>query len=53
MKTALIVLFLTCSAVSTAAAEVVRIEIQRRSDVAEGKSYGLPGPYEKLVGKIY
>ncbi len=53
MKTALIALFLTCSAVSTAAAEVVRIEIQRRSDVAGGKSYGLAGPYEKLVGKIY
>ena len=40
-------------AVSTAAAEVVRIEVQTRSDLAEGKSYGLAGTYEKLVGKIY
>ena len=53
MKITLIVLSLICLAVSTATAEVVRIEVQTRSDVAEGKSYGLAGPYERLVGKIY
>ena len=53
MKITLIILSLICLGASTAAAEVVRIEVQIRSDVAEGKSYGLAGPYEKLVGKIY
>ena len=53
MKITLIVLSLICLSVPTAAAEVVRIEVQTRSDLAEGKSYGLAGAYEKLVGKIY
>jgi len=53
MKITIIVLSLIWLAVSTAAAEVVRIEVQTRNDVAEGKSYGLAGTYEKLVGKIY
>ncbi len=53
MKSALIILSLICLVASTAAAEVVRIEVQSRGDVAEGKSYGLAGTYEKLVGKIY
>src|SRR5213592_2515452 len=34
-------------------AEVVRVEIQTRNDLAGGKSFGLAGPYEKLAGKIY
>lgn len=38
---------------STAFGEVVRIEVESRSDLAEGKVFGLAGPYEKLVGKIY
>ncbi|MEE8128809.1 MAG: hypothetical protein V3T48_00860, partial [Vicinamibacterales bacterium] len=39
--------------VSTASAEVVRIEITSRSDVANGKTYGLAGTYERIVGTIY
>ena len=34
-------------------AEVVRVEIQTRSELTGGKSFGLAGPYEKLAGKIY
>ena len=38
---------------SPAAAEVVRIEVTSRADVAGGKAFGATGPYEKLAGRIY
>lgn len=34
-------------------AEVVRIDVERRSAVANGMSYGLAGPYEALSGTIH
>ncbi|MBI3698112.1 MAG: hypothetical protein HY238_25165 [Acidobacteria bacterium] len=34
-------------------AGVVRVEIQSRADVLGGRSFGLAGPYEKLIGKVY
>ncbi|MEE8543087.1 MAG: hypothetical protein V3S94_04455, partial [Gammaproteobacteria bacterium] len=34
-------------------AEVVRIDVERRSAVAGGMSYGLAGPYEALSGTIH
>lgn len=34
-------------------AEVVRVEIATRQEVAGGKSFGNVGPYEKLIGKVY
>jgi hypothetical protein len=34
-------------------AEVVRIEVQSRTDLVGGTPFGTTGPYEKLVGKIY
>ncbi len=37
----------------TASAEVVRIEIGSRSDVADGKTYGLAGAFERIAGTIY
>ena len=40
-------------AVSTASAEVVRIEITSRSEVADGKPYGLAGAFERIEGTIY
>ena len=36
-----------------AAAEVVRIQVTSRADVADGNSFGATGPYEKLAGRIY
>lgn len=36
-----------------AAAEVVRIVIDRREDVLRGRSFGSIGPYEKLVGRVF
>jgi len=38
---------------SSAFAEVTRVEIQRREDVLNGRSFGTAGPYEKLVGRVY
>ena len=38
---------------SSLSAEVVRIEVESRTDLAGGMSFGLAGAYEKLVGKIY
>ena len=46
-----LLVFLLCS--GTLWAEVARIEIQERSDVLGGRAFGLAGPYEKLVGKVY
>ena len=37
---------------SLAAAEVVRLRIERREVVLSGKAFGAAGPYEKLVGKV-
>jgi hypothetical protein len=36
-----------------AIAEVTRVEITSRVDVLGGKSFGLAGPYEKIIGKIF
>src|SRR5258708_34851470 len=34
-------------------AEVVRIEVQSRTDLAGGQEFGAAGPYEKIAGKIF
>jgi len=34
-------------------AEVSRVEITARRDVAGGRSFGSAGPYEQIVGKLY
>ena len=36
-----------------AAAEVSRVEITSRRDVAGGRSFGSTGPYERMAGKLY
>lgn len=36
-----------------AGAEVSRVEITARRDVAGGRSFGSTGPYEQIVGKLY
>ena len=41
------------AAVSTASAEVVRVEVERRDDIADGGSYGLAGAYERVAGRIH
>ena len=37
---------------STADARVVRLRIERREPVLNGRAFGAAGPYEKLVGKV-
>ncbi len=38
---------------STVSAEIIRIEVDSRAEVAGGMSYGLAGPYERIAGTIY
>ncbi len=38
---------------STALAEVVRIEVESRVDLAGGMAFGLVGAYERIIGTIY
>lgn len=33
--------------------DVVRVDIERREDVLQGREWGSAGAYEKLIGKIY
>jgi hypothetical protein len=44
---------LILAACTPSAAEVVRIDVQSRADLLEGKPFGETGPYEKLAGRIY
>jgi len=53
MDTKQIALSLVFFVASTAAAEVVRIDVDATSDIANGKSYGLAGPYERIAGTIH
>jgi hypothetical protein len=39
--------------IGPASAEVVRIDVQSRSDLASGQPFGAAGPYEKLSGTIF
>lgn len=51
---AIAVLLITASLFSTGAdARVVRLEIQKREPVLNGKQFGGAGAYEKLVGKVH
>jgi hypothetical protein len=46
-----IVAFLFCAA--GADAHVTRVEIISRSDIQDGRAFGLAGAYEKIVGRVY
>src|ERR1700683_3426121 len=46
-----IVIFLICDV--GADAHVTRVEIISRTDVLDGRAFGLAGPYEKIVGRVY
>lgn len=50
---ALLALILTLVLHSTVSAEVVRIEIGSRTDVLGGKSFGLAGAYEMIIGRVF
>jgi hypothetical protein len=46
-------LALVVLAVAPVSAEVVRIDVQSRTDLAGGQPFGAAGPYEKIAGKVY
>src|SRR5712691_12492805 len=46
-----LILFFT--AAPLAEARVTRVEITSRTDINGGKPFGLAGPYERLIGKVY
>ena len=48
-----ILLSLIFLAASTAIGEVVRIDVERSHEIANGTSYALAGSYEGIVGKIH
>lgn len=41
-----------CSILTTNA-RVIRVDIQSRTPVLNGKAFGAAGPYERLIGKVY
>jgi hypothetical protein len=43
--------FLLCA--SVADAHVTRVEVISRADIQDGRAFGLPGAYEKIVGRVY
>ena len=50
-KTMIATVVLACAA-SAADARVVRLRIERRELILDGRAFGAAGPYEKLVGKV-
>ncbi|MHB1329730.1 MAG: hypothetical protein ACYC2K_16150, partial [Gemmatimonadales bacterium] len=47
-----LVVLLFLSLVSAVNAEVIKVEITRRADVAGGRSFGTAGAYELIEGRI-
>src|SRR6266849_2577363 len=52
MRKVVITLLALVLAASVAEARVVRLRIERREAVLNGRPFGAAGPYEKLVGKV-
>ncbi|MCU1316935.1 MAG: hypothetical protein JWN63_2257 [Candidatus Acidoferrum typicum] len=38
---------------SSADAHVTRVEILPRADIQDGRAFGLAGPYERIIGRVY
>jgi hypothetical protein len=45
--------FFSLVCATCAYAHVTRVEIISRTDVLDGRAFGLAGPYEKIVGRVY
>ncbi len=48
-----VVLALSLLLPAIVAAEVTRVEVSSKRDVAGGRAFGTAGPYELIVGRIY
>ena len=46
-------LLLLLAAAVGASAGLTRLEVEERTDFADGKSYGSAGPYERIAAKAY
>src|SRR5712671_1902967 len=53
LSTVFRVLLLAALVAVPASADVVRIEVQSRSDLVGGQPFGAAGAYEKIAGKIF
>ena len=53
VSTASAVALLAALTAAPLSAEVVRIEVQSRADVAGGQTFGTAGAYEKIAGRIF
>src|SRR3954447_21990756 len=52
MRNVLVATAVVVLAASAADAHVVRLRIERREVILDGRAFGAAGPYEKLVGKV-
>src|SRR3954453_17511134 len=52
MRKALAVTAMLLLVASTGEARVVRLRVERREAILDGRPFGAAGPYEKLVGKV-
>src|SRR5437762_11944080 len=52
MRNALVATAVLMLVASAADARVVRLRIERRELILNGRAFGAAGPYEKLVGKV-
>src|SRR6266850_7305402 len=48
-----ILIFVIAVFLTTANARVVRVEVTSRTDLQQGKPFGLAGAYEKIVGRVW
>jgi hypothetical protein len=53
MRRMIFAIILLLAVTPFAAARVTRVEIKTREDINGGKPFGLAGPYERLIGKVY
>src|SRR5689334_2722146 len=47
-----VIAVIACTA-APLSAEVVRVDVQSRSDLVGGQPFGAAGPFEKIAGKIF
>lgn len=53
MRRSLLVFLLACVSATSLFARVVRVEVEGREAILDGKSFGLAGSYEKLAGRVF
>ena len=52
MRNVLVATMMCALVSSVAEAHVVRLRVERRELILDGRAFGAAGPYEKLVGKV-